>query len=227
MKNNKNKVYEDGENEKQKQIRVQREQLELDNKTINEQLDVLEKEISIQKEKVESFQIGTNIGVNTSCLVEELNSINEKLATTITLNKINEDIDVVVKELNDLRNNKNVIKDQLEQIAKFNNLKSDVLREKAKSNFEIVDFKTREFTQDGVEQETFKICIDGIDYKELNTGFKILVAIDLVSGIQKLKGLSIPIIVDNAESVTKDILVNNTQIVVAKAIKDKKELEIK
>lgn len=224
----KNKTFENGENEKQKQIRVQKEQLEINNKEIINQLEQLEIDIEKQQEQIkETNEDAVPVEIDTSLLVNELNDINEKLATTITLNKITNDIENVTKELETIRLNKEDIKNKLEQVAKFNNKKSELLRIKAKSNFQIVDFKTQEFTQDGIEQETFKICIDGVDYKELNTGFKILVAIDLVSGIQKLKGLSIPIIVDNAESVTKDILVNDTQIIVAKAIKDKKELEIK
>lgn len=222
----KGKVYENGENDKQKQIRVQKEQLEIANCTLSKELEQIEKAIIVQKEVTEKILCNGTV-FDTKPLTTELNEINEKLATTITLNKINDDIKVVEKELEEIRNNKVIIKDKLEQVAKFNNAKSDLLREKAKSNFKIVDFKTREFTQDGVEQETFKICIDGVDYKELNTGFKILVAIDLVSGIQKLKGLSVPILIDNAESVTKDIEIENTQIIVARATKGIKELEIK
>lgn len=222
----KTKVFETAENDTQKKIRIQIEQLEVRNEELKQEaVDLVVKITDLEKE-ISSFNTDF-ANTDTSYLIDELNGINEKLATTITLNKINDDIKVVEKELEEIRNNKVVVKNKLEQIAKFNNVKSDLLREKAKSNFKIVDFKTREFTQDGVEQETFKICIDGVDYKELNTGFKILVAIDLVSGIQKLKGLSVPILIDNAESVTKDIEVENTQIIVARATKGIKELEIK
>lgn len=215
------------ENDKQKEVRIQKEKLELELNAMPSEIEKINQEIEKATKDFESQKIELEPIVDISSQVVRLNEINEKLATTITLSKIQEDVDNAAKELETLRNNKVVIKNKLEQVAKFNNLKSDLLREKAKSNFNIVDFKTREFTQDGVEQETFKICINGIDYKELNTGLKILVAIDLVSGIQKLKDISIPILVDNAESVTNDISINNTQLVIARATQGIKELEIK
>ena len=215
------------ENDKQKEVRIQREKLELELNSMPSEIKKIDEEIISQQEQLEKENIELIVVPEISSSISRLNEINEKLATTITLSKIQEDVDNAAKELENLRNNKVIIKNKLEQVAKFNNLKSDMLREKAKSNFNIVDFKTREFTQDGVEQETFKICINGIDYKELNTGLKILVAIDLVSGIQKLKDISIPILVDNAESVTNDITINNTQLVIARATQGIKELEIK
>ena len=215
------------ENDKQKEVRIQREKLELELNAMPSEIQKIDEEIISQQEQLEKENIELIVVPEISSSISRLNEINEKLATTITLSKIQEDVDNAAKELENLRNNKVIIKNKLEQVAKFNNLKSDMLREKAKSNFNIVDFKTREFTQDGVEQETFKICINGIDYKELNTGLKILVAIDLVSGIQKLKDISIPILVDNAESVTNDITINNTQLVIARATQGIKELEIK
>ena len=215
------------ENDKQKEVRIQREKLELELNAMPSEIQKIDEEIISQQEQLEKENIELIVVPEISSSISRLNEINEKLATTITLSKIQEDVDNAAKELENLRNKKVIIKNKLEQVAKFNNLKSDMLREKAKSNFNIVDFKTREFTQDGVEQETFKICINGIDYKELNTGLKILVAIDLVSGIQKLKDISIPILVDNAESVTNDITINNTQLVIARATQGIKELEIK
>lgn len=215
------------ENDKQKEVRIQRERLELELNSMPSEIQKIDDSIKHEEELFKSMEIKLEIVPDVSSVVSRLNEINEKLATTITLSKIQEDVDNAAKELENLRNNKVIIKNKLEQVAKFNNLKSDMLREKAKSNFNIVDFKTREFTQDGVEQETFKICINGIDYKELNTGLKILVAIDLVSGIQKLKDISIPILVDNAESVTNDISINHTQLVIARATQGIKELEIK
>ena len=41
---------------------------------------------------------------------------------------------------------------------------------------------------------------DGIEYKNLNYSDQLLCRIDLVCGFQKIKGLSLPIFADNAES---------------------------
>lgn len=213
------------ENERQKAVRVEKEKLELELKDVENTIEKL-------KEKLEEAINISIIGVKKEVpdlteTLTELNSINEQLATTITLEKINSDIEKANEELSQLKSNKNTIKDKLQQVVKFNNIKAELLRNKAKSNFKIADFKTKEFTQDGSEVETFKICVDGIDYQELNTGMKIMVAIDLITGIQKLKDIYVPIICDNLENVTSDICVENTQMIVARAVKGVEKLEVK
>ena len=223
-----NKEYEIAdENEKQKDIRVKKETMELEvlkkvqeADSMCEKLSVLEKEFSEMETPVYSTE-------DITPLLLELDKINEKLSTSITLSKLEDELEVIDCDLNSLKHQKNVIKEKLQQVAMFNNLKADLVREKAKSKFNIVDFKTREYTQDGTEVETFKICIDGVDFKELNTGMKILVSIDLVNGIQKMKDMSIPIILDNAENVTNDISVLNTQLIVARAVKGIDRIEVK
>lgn len=214
------------ENEKQKQIRVARENKELENKTLENEIPILKEKLDkLLKEKSQLPTLDLEISTN-SDLFKELDEINDKLATTITLEKIEEKLALIEQNLTDAKNNKNKIKEKMNQVIQFNNLKAELVREKAKRNFNIVDFKTKEYTQDGVEQETFKICIDGIDYKELNTGMKILVAIDLLTGIQKLKDVYVPIIIDNAENLTSDIQVDNTQLIIARAIKGINNIEV-
>lgn len=223
-----NKKYEvEEENDKQKEIRLQKDKEELEVIQKVKTFDELNKKLEILEAEFLKMESPVYVMEDMTPYLLELDKINEKMSTTITLDKLNEELDVINDDLNNLKHQKNVVKEKLQQVAMFNNLKSDLVREKAKSRFNIVDFKTREFTQDGTEVETFKICIDGIDYKELNTGMKILVSIDLVNGIQKMKDMSIPIILDNAENVTNDISVKDTQLIIARAVKGLEKIEIK
>ena len=215
------------ENDKQKEIRVQKENEEIQLVEKVKQFDELSKLYEIKKQEFELMDSPTYDVVDITPLLLELDKINEKLSTTIALEKLEDELEIIDCDLNSLKHKKNVVKEKLQQVAMFNNLKADLVREKAKSRFNIVDFKTREFTQDGTEVETFKICIDGIDYKELNTGMKILVSIDLVNGIQKMKDVFVPILMDNAENVTNDISVKDTQLIIARAVKGLEKIEIK
>lgn len=222
------KVYEEQEEtEKQKEIRVAKENKELENKQLIQDIETLKAKLENLTNELNSMtKPSIELNINQD-LFKELDEINSKLATSITLSKISEDVEKANVNLANAKDKKVVIKNKLEQVAKFNNLKADLVRQKVKSHFKIVDFKTKEFTQDGIEQETFKICIDGIDYKELNTGMKMLVAIDLLVGIQKLKDIHTPIIIDNAENITSDISVEDTQLIIAVATRGITELEVK
>lgn len=224
----KTKEYKiEDESEKQKEIRIAREEKELENKTLENEKNDLKQQLDkllVEKSQLPILELADLSNGN---LLEELNEINDKLATTTTLEKLNDELENTQKNLESKRKSKVEVNNKIQQCIQFSNLKAEVVREKAKSNFKIVDFKTKEFTQDGTEQETFKICIDGIEYKDLNTGMKILVAIDLLTGIQKLKDTYVPIIIDNAENLTSDIQVDNTQLIIARAVKNISNLEVK
>lgn len=221
------KVYEEQEeSEKQKEIRVARENKELENKTLREEIDGLNVQLEKMNKEFETMEQPTLTLTDTASLRNELNEINNKLATTITLNKINEDIEKSDENLTNAKNQKNTIKNKIEQVAKFNNLKAELVRQKAKSHFKIVDFKTKNYTQDGIEQETFLIQVGGIEYKELNSAMKIHVAVDLLSGIQRLKDIQIPILIDNAECLSSNIEPIETQIIMTKVEKNQPIIKV-
>lgn len=215
------------ETERQKEIRVAKEQKELEQVKLNDMIKDREKTLTDLEKEYDSMEKVSVSEVDNSSLIKELNDINTKLATTITLNKIKEDIEKTDLELEEKKNNKLVNKEKLQLVAKFNNVKADILKEKVRKNFKLVDFKTREINSKGDEEETFKICINGIDYKNLNTGMQILVAIDLIHGIQKLKNVYVPIIIDNMETLSEDIELEDTQLIITRVVRNVERLEVR
>lgn len=226
--NSKEYTYVEEETDRQKKIRVAKEQKELELKEHIETKTKLEKELAILKEEFEKLTYPEEFENDLFPLKLELNEINEKLATSITLEKINEDINSTYKELEQKRNNKVINKDKMQEIIKFNNIKADLLQERVRKYFDIVNFKTKEYTQTGEEVETFKICNEkGVEWKETNSANKILLGIDLIQGIQKAKELEIPILIDNTEQITNDIETKGCQLIMAKAAKEYDKLTIK
>lgn len=216
------------ETDRQKRIRIAKEEKELELKDFISKKETLEKELDLLKEQFEYMEYPEQVENDLFPLKLELDDINEKLATSITLTKINEDIDNTYKELELKRNNKNLNKDKMQEIIKFNNIKADLLKEKVRKYFDIVNFKTKEYTQSGEEVETFKICNEkGVEWKETNSANKILLGIDLIQGIQKAKDLEIPILIDNTEQITSEIETKGCQLIMAKATKEYDKLTIK
>ncbi len=216
------------ETDRQKRIRVAKEEKELELKDFISKKETLEKELDLLKEQFEYMEYPEQVENDLFPLKLELDDINEKLATSITLTKINEDIDNTYKELELKRNNKINNKDKMQEIIKFNNIKADLLKEKVRKYFDIVNFKTKEYTQSGEEVETFKICNEkGVEWKETNSANKILLGIDLIQGIQKAKELEIPILIDNTEQITSEIETKGCQLIMAKATKEYEKLTVK
>lgn len=225
----KTKTYENvEETDKQKQIRVKKESYEIEIKKSEEILETLTREYSLQQEKNKNLIEPKAVYHDNENLKNELNELNNRLATTITLNKISEDVESTMQELNNKKDNKLANKEKLSQVVKFNNIKADLLQKKVRQYFDLVNFRTKEYNQNGEEVETFKIVNDkNVEFKEINTGNKILLGVDLIKGIQKAKKLNIPIIIDNFETLTSEINNIDNQIIVARAIKGKESLEVK
>ena len=220
--------YVEEETDRQKRIRVAKEQKELELQEFLSKKATFEKELEELKLRFEYMEYPSETENDLFPLKLELDSINEKLATSITLTKINEDIDNTYKELELKRTNKNINKDKMQEIIKFNNIKADLWKEKVRKYFDIVTFKTKEYTQSGEEVETFKICNEkGVEWKETNSANKILLGIDLIQGIQKAKDLEIPILIDNTEQITSEIETKGCQLIMAKATKEYDKLTIK
>ena len=189
------------ESDIQKQMKVNMERnAERISKLIDEAKD-LEKEISnleLNVSKHEVIEIG-----DTSSMQNELEEIINKLAISETLNKFKEQLKVLQNDYSNLLKEKELLNDKEQQVILFNNTKAEMLKERVKHNFKLVDFITYEETKNGKLVETFKIAINGIEYNALNTGHKILVALDLIDNIQRMKNKRLPILVDRLGELTR------------------------
>lgn len=86
-------------------------------------------------------------------------------------------------------------------LRNFSIQKNARIAELVNPNFAQFQFVFTDETQSGEIIETCKLMKNGIEYKNLNYSDQLLCRIDLVCGFQKIKGLSLPIFADNAESI--------------------------
>ena len=210
LENIKTKEYDNvEETEKQKQFRVAKEQLEIEVNEISKEIEILKEIVNdynigeIKLEEIESVEV----------YLQELNEINNKLATTITLSKLEEDITSKEVELENKRKSKILNYQKMQDIVSFNNAKAELLKQRVRKYFNLVEFITSETTNDGNLIETFKLAYNGIPYEDLNQSMKILVCLDLLVGIQKIKDKHICILIDNGEQITR-LPELNTQLIV-------------
>lgn len=214
------------ETDKQKEIRILKESKEIELKDFEKA--IIDKEILLKQyeEQIKHFEMPYEVDL--SSIRIQLNEINEKLATTITLNKISQDIDKTLEDLNNKKDNKIKNKDKLQEVVKFNNLKADLLQQKVKNYFSLCQFRTKETNLNGDEIETFKIVDnENVEYKEVNSAKRILMGIDLVLGIQKAKEIYVPLIVDGVEVITKELTCTETQLIITRAMSGITKLEVK
>ena len=80
--------------------------------------------------------------------------------------------------------------------------KTRVVEDGVNSLFRIARFRLfREQANGGVEDRC-DVVVDGVPYSSLNNGMKINVGIDIINALSRHYGVTVPLFVDNAESVT-------------------------
>ena len=95
------------------------------------------------------------------------------------------------------------IEKMLYLMEEYTRYKTRVVEEGVNSLFSIARFRLfREQANGGVE-ERCDVTVDGVPYGSLNNGMKINVGIDVINALSRHYGITVPLFVDNAESVTK------------------------
>lgn len=87
-------------------------------------------------------------------------------------------------------------------IDEFSRYKTQFVEDSVNGLFRIARFRLfREQTNGGLE-ERCDVVLDGIPYANLNSGARINVGVDIINTLSVIYGVSVPLFVDNAESVT-------------------------
>ena len=166
---------------------IQKKQEQLDGLTNNS-----EEKAAVQAERMSAEKELT--GIETKIEMEK--QAVQKQAET--LEQLNADRKKLDQEDSD-------IQQKLDMLKEFSIKKNQALAEAINPLFKHFQFQFLDYTQDGEPVEVCKMICDGIGYFDgLNHSDQILCNIDLVTGLQELNGLNLPIWVDDVESVNAD-----------------------
>lgn len=139
--------------------------------------------------------------------IRELNEILTKAEANKRTNEAfkQNHIDSVNHLMNEVKQNAQAcatLEGIIDKLMMFGRQKNEKLAELVNPYFSYLHFSFVGYTQDGSPYDDCKIVsrFDGIGYKETNHGYRLLTEMDLVSGLQKLNGVELPIICDDTES---------------------------
>lgn len=134
---------------------------------------------------------------------EELDAVNKQFAAVDANERIQERIEQLRAEQKDIAQK---VADQEQKIfllEEFSRAKMNLLSSKINSQFQSVTVKLFEEQYNGGKIDTCKIQINGVDYKDLNSAGKIQAGIDVIHSLSRLYGTSVPVWLDNRESVSE------------------------
>lgn len=113
-------------------------------------------------------------------------------------------------------------------IADFNKARVEATTSKINAMFSMVSFKMFDTQINGEEVETCEAMNNGVPFSSQNFAMRINMGLDIINAICKAEGISAPIFIDNAESVTSLIDTESQMIrLVVSSGEFTKELEVR
>lgn len=97
-------------------------------------------------------------------------------------------------------------------VEEYLKAKAELVSKAINSHFETIEFKLFDVQENGGISETCEPLIDGVPYSDANNAAKINAGLEVIKVLSDIKDLSVPIFIDNAESVNNILETTNQQV---------------
>lgn len=157
---------------------------------------------------------------------EELQARLDEVNSTIAKASMNVEIDERIWQLQEEQKEIGQKVADQEQILylleEFIRFKLDKVSESINSHFKTVNFKLFEMQLNGGMKDCCECTVNGVPYSTLNSGHRIVAGLDIIRSLSELYGVSVPIFVDNAESLNDfNVPDMDTQLILLSVSADK------
>ncbi len=145
-------------------------------------------------------------------LEAEMREAESKVASYEVVSKAQARIEELRKEERDLAERYENIQEEIYLLEEFTRRKVRIIEERVSDLFSLARFRLFEEQINGGLKETCETVYNGIPYQNLNNGMRINIGLDIINTLSRHYGVSVPVWVDNAESVTS-LINTNGQII--------------
>lgn len=157
---------------------------------------------------------------------EELQARLDEVNSTIAKASMNVEIDERIGQLQEEQKEIGQKVADQEQILylleEFIRFKLNKVSESINSHFKTVNFKLFEMQLNGGMKDCCECTVNGVPYSTLNSGHRIVAGLDIIHSLSELYGVSVPIFVDNAESLNDfNVPDMDTQLILLSVSEDK------
>lgn len=111
----------------------------------------------------------------------------------------------------------------LEEFIRF---KLDKVSESINRHFKTVNFKLFEMQLNGGLKDCCECTVNGVPYSTLNSGHRIVAGLDIIRSLSELYGVSVPIFVDNAESLNEFNVPDMDAQLILLSVSEDKQLKV-
>jgi DNA repair exonuclease SbcCD ATPase subunit len=190
---------------------------------INEEIEVLNGELHDLSQSV--FDIKDSLQKERSMVAQEIQALNSIISKEALLEYSRKRVEELQEEARNAAACLDTIENMLYLIEEYTRYKTQFVEDSINSMFRIARFRLfREQANGGIEDRC-DVVYEGVPYININSGAKINVGVDIINTLSTAYGVSVPLFVDNAESVTK--LENSTAQIIRLVVSEKdKELRV-
>lgn len=136
-------------------------------------------------------------------LQRQISENHKRLGKRELLDTMRRRVEVLQKEARHAAENLEAIEENLFLVDEFTRYKTRFVEDSINRQFQSATFRLfREQANGGIE-ERCDVVYNGVPWAGLNSGAKINVGIDIINTLSRHYGVSVPLFVDNAESVTR------------------------
>lgn len=161
---------------------------------------------------------------------EELQAHLDEVNSTIAKASMNVEIDERIWQLQEEQKEIGQKVADQEQILylleEFIRFKLNKVSESINSHFKTVNFKLFEMQLNGGMKDCCECTVNGVPYSTLNSGHRIVARLDIIRSLSELYGVSVPIFVDNAESLNEFNVPDMDAQLILLSVSEDKQLKV-
>lgn len=167
-------------------------------------------------------KVVTDLKAEKADLQAQLDEVNKVIAQAANNVAIDDRIETLRDEQKEIGQKVADQEQMLYLLEEFIRFKLNKVSESINSHFNTVNFKLFEMQLNGGMKDCCECTVNGVPYSTLNSGHRIVAGLDIIRSLSELYGVSVPIFVDNAESLNEFNLPDmDTQLILLSVSADK------
>lgn len=180
-------------------------------------------------EKLESEgadKLVTDLKAEKSDLQAQLDEVNKVIAQAANNVAIDDRIETLRDEQKEIGQKVADQEQMLYLLEEFIRFKLDKVSNSINGHFNTVNFKLFEMQINGGMKDCCECTVNGVPYSTLNSGHRIVAGLDIIRSLSELYGVSVPIFVDNAESLNEFNVPDMDAQIILLSVSEDKQLKV-
>lgn len=180
-------------------------------------------------EKLESEgadKVVTDLKAEKADLQSQFDEVNKVIAQAANNVAIDDRIETLRDEQKEIGQKVADQEQMLYLLEEFIRFKLNKVSESINSHFKTVNFKLFETQLNGGLKDCCECTVNGVPYSTLNSGHRIVAGLDIIRSLSELYGVSVPIFVDNAESLNEFNVPDMDAQLILLSVSEDKQLKV-